>query len=127
MNEKGFTLMELLVAILLISILLLPLLTVLHKELTSDYRIHILQLALSLAQGEMEEALDVKFMERAIKDRTREVHLGNHSFRVVRDVVDGEGKGEPPGGTDPLEIRVRVYHSHEEIPIARLITLKEEW
>ena len=126
-KQKGFTLLELVVAFFLVTVLLLPLLTILQKELISAYRLHILQMALSLAQEEIEGVLDSTVPEKEIKDRMKEVHLRNHTFRVVRDVVDGKGKGEPEAGTDPLEVWVKIYHGREEDSIARLVTLKEDW
>jgi prepilin-type N-terminal cleavage/methylation domain-containing protein len=126
-GKSGFTLMELLVATLLISILFLPLLTVLNKELTSSYKTRIFQMALVLAQEEMEEAMDKNISERKLNDRKREIHLMNHTFQVERDVLNGEEKGEPSGGTDPLEVWVRVYHGEEKNPVVRLVTLKEDW
>ncbi len=126
-GKSGFTLMELLVATLLISILFLPLLTVLHKELTSSYKTRIFQMALVLAQEEMEEAMDKNLSERELNDRKREIHLMNHTFQVERDVLNGEEKGEPSKGTDPLEVWVRVYHGGEKNPVVRLVTLKEDW
>jgi len=127
MNEKGFSLMELLITTLLITLFLLPLLTLLHKEVTFSRSLHIFQIALSLAEEEMEEVLDTSLLEREVRDRRREIQIGNHSFRVERDVIDGKGKDETPLGSDPLEVWVRVYHGQGESPVARLVTLKEDW
>ena len=126
-NPRGFTLIELLIATLLISIFLLPLLTVLHREMISSNRTRIFNLALVIAQEEMEEVLDLSLSEKDLNDRSRKVRLMNYTFNVERDVLDGEGNGEPYGGTDPLEVRVRVYHGEERVPMIRLVTLKEDW
>ena len=87
MKEKGFTLMELMVAILLITLFLFPLLHLLHKEMTSSRRIRILQIALSLAEEEMEEVLDMSLRESEVRDRRRELQIGNYSFQVERDAI----------------------------------------
>lgn len=127
MKEKGFTLMELMVAILLITLFLFPLLHLLHKEMTSSRRIRILQIALSLAEEEMEEVLDMSLRESEVRDRRRELQIGNYSFQVERDAIDGKEKDEPSPGTHPLEVWVKIYQGADKIPIARLVTLKVDW
>jgi hypothetical protein len=43
---------------------------------------------------------------------------------VVTDPVNGQQLGEPASGTDPLEIRVRVYLPGGTTPAAKLTALK---
>lgn len=125
--SRGFTLLEILVAITVLAILLLPLFSVLTGGLRKEASLNEVQTALKIAQDAMERVLDTQVKKADIRDEEAQVLVGGTTYRVVRDAVDGRESDEPALGTDPLEVWVRVYKGQEAAPLAELVTLKEDW
>jgi prepilin-type N-terminal cleavage/methylation domain-containing protein len=125
--RRGFTVLEILVAITVLGIFLLPLMSLLSRGLRSEAALSDVQTALKIAQDAMERLLDTQVKKAEIRDEGTTVTVGGITFRVERDAIDGRESDEPALGTDPLEIWIRVYKGEETAPIAELVTLKEDW
>ncbi len=125
-RDGGFTLVETLVAITVIGILLLPLLSVIARQVRFGTRLSDVEIALQLAQETAEEVLTSSSPELDMEDDTSFVSFRGVTWRVETDVLNGNEDDEPEEGTDPLEIHIEVYREGIENPLARLFTLKED-
>jgi type II secretion system protein I len=105
MKNKGFTLIEVLVAITIIAILIIPLIGVVTGQFKKDQNIVDKKMALQLAREAMEKALQPGL----VADDSVEVFADGKRWLIVTDVIDGQEGDEPALGTDPLEVQVRVY------------------
>lgn len=104
-KNKGFTLIEVLVAITIIAILVIPLIGVVTRQFKTDQNIIDKKTALQLAREAMEKALQ----PGTITDDSVEVSASGKKWLVIADVIDGQEGDEPALGTDPLEVQIRVY------------------
>jgi len=120
----GFSLIELLVAVTLIAILILPLVSLVSAQLGRDQKLADRETALRVAREVMERALDTGLPSAAVRDDTVRVVMDGRSWLASVDAVDGMGEGEPPGGTDPLEVKVTVYGQNSRAPLASVRALK---
>lgn len=105
MKNKGFTLIEVLVAITIIAILIIPLIGVVTGQFKKDQNIVDKKMALQLAREAMEKALQPGI----VIDDSTEVSASGKKWLVITDVIDGQEGDEPVLGTDPLEVQVRIY------------------
>ena len=115
---------EMLVAVTIIAILILPLAGFLSAHLKRDERTIETRLALSVARQTMDRLLAVEVSPYNIKDDSSAVNANGKQWVAVIDPIDGQEMGEPANGTDPLEIRVRVYSLNNKRLMARLTALK---
>lgn len=105
MKNKGFTLIEVLVAITIIAILIIPLIGIVTGQFKKDQNIVDRKMALQLAREVMEKALQPGM----VADDSVEVSADGKKWLIVTDVIDGQEGDEPALGTDPLEVQVRIY------------------
>jgi len=127
MNRKGFSILEILVAIALLGLLLLPLLSILNRGVRSEVSLNEVQIALKIAQEGMEEIINSSRHENEIKDEEKIVQVAGSRWKVLQDVIDGNEPDEPAVGTDPLEVWIKVYKEGDVSPLVELVTLKEDW
>lgn len=123
-RNKAFTMVELLVAITIIALMIVPLVGIVATQLKRDQHAADRGLALVAARNAMESALEPSLPASAVRDDSTLVTLDGQGWIVVTDPIDGQGEGEPPAGTDPLEVRVRVYKPGAGRPLASLTALK---
>jgi len=119
-KSKGFTLVEVLVAITIIAILIIPLVNVVTGQLKKDQDLVDRKEALQLAREALEKALQ----PGAVTDDSIAVSSGKRQWMVVTDAIDGLEGDEPPLGTDPLEVRIRIYLPPKREALASLTALK---
>ena len=124
MSERGFTLLEAVVALTIVLILVLPLAHIYTSQVRREASLKDRQTALELAKEGMEEALASKVGPPDLRDDSTDVELFGTKWKVLTDVIDGRGDGEPALGTDPLEVRVKVYQPGKKDPLAELVALK---
>lgn len=123
-SQKAFTLIEMMVAITIIAILILPLAGFLSGQLKRDENTIESRLALSVARQTMDRLLAAEVSPYNIKDDSSAVNANGKQWVIVIDPIDGQEIGEPANGTDPLEIRVRVYSWDGKKLMAKLTALK---
>lgn len=124
MTERGFSLLEAVVALTIVLILVLPLAHIFTSQARREASLKDRQTALELAKEGMEEALASKVGPLDLRDDSTEVELSATKWKVMTDVIDGRGDGEPALGTDPLEVRVKVFLSGRKEPLAEMVALK---
>jgi prepilin-type N-terminal cleavage/methylation domain-containing protein len=124
MSERGFTLLEAVVALTIVLILVLPLAHIYTFQVKREATLKDRQTALELAKEGMEEALASRVGPLDLRDDSSDVELSGTKWKVMTDVIDGRGEGEPALGTDPLEVRVKVYQPGKKDPLAELVALK---
>ena len=120
MKNKGLSLIEVLVAITIIAILIIPLVNVVTGQLKKDQDLVDRKEALQLAREAMEKALQ----PGKVVDDSLIISSGKRQWNVVTDAIDGLEEDEPPLGTDPLEVRIRVYLPPKREALASLTALK---
>lgn len=122
-HNRAFTMVELLISITIIAIIIVPLAGIVATQLRRDQDAADRRLALIAARNAMEAALEPSLPPSAVRDDSSGVDMNGRRWVVVTDPVDGQGEGEPPIGTDPLEVRVRVYQPGGKL-LASLTALK---
>lgn len=122
----GFSLIEILVAITILGILLLPLLSFIGSQSKNEQKVEERKIALEIGKDAMEKLLSSNLRKIEIKDDSTEIILDDRRWKIVRDVIDGKEEDEPVTGTDPLEIWIRVYKRDSPTPLAELVTLKDD-
>lgn len=115
-NMNGFSLIEILVALTVLSVVLLPFLGMvsyrIRKERANDEMIK----AVEIAKSKMEETLllpDIKDREEIIENR----------FLVRVKVLDGD-KYDEPSMRQPLEIHIGVFRLKDKSLLIELRSLK---
>lgn len=120
----GFTMIEMLVAVTLMVILILPLVGLVSAQLKRDQKLEELRVALRVCREAMDRLLDPGYPAAAIVDDSIKVTMDGRTWLVAIDAVDGAGEGEVPGGTDPLEVSVAVFIPGKNRELAKLRALK---
>jgi len=123
-NGAGFSMVELLVAITIIAIMVLPLVGLISSQLRKDQRTVDRKIALQLAQSTMEKLLDRNFPGSQVRDDSSAILLNGKQWIVLVDALDGLEYDEPDGGTDPLEVHVTVYAQEDRNAKAAFKALK---
>jgi type II secretion system protein I len=123
-SRKAFTMVELLVALTIIAIVMLPLVGLVATQMKRDQQTADRSLALGVARNAMETVLEPGLPASAVRDDSTLVDMNGQGWIVVTDPINGLGEDEPPIGTDPLEVRVRVYKPGISRPLASLTALK---
>lgn len=103
-STTAFTIVEVLVALTLIGIALMPVFALmrdyLKAEAKNDFRKDALQTAVC--------ALEQVLLSESARDSVAEFVLGGQPCVLEVKVLDGDRFDEPPNGTRPLEIHVRI-------------------
>jgi len=114
-NTIGFTLIEVLIAIVIIAIVILPVTTILIKGTHSSRMVSKRQKAVFSAQEEMEKLLSVKGV--VFSDSVYSVEQAKSIFYIKREVKNNQGL---------LTISIRVYQDTTEAPLAKLRVLTNQ-
>ncbi|OPX18419.1 hypothetical protein BXT86_01290 [candidate division WOR-3 bacterium 4484_100] len=113
---SGFSLIEILVAIIIFGIVLLPFLSFVSHQIARERKNKELRRAVGLAHSKMEEVLllpDIRDCEDIIDDK----------FLIKVDVLDGDKSGEPEN-LEPSEIHISVYDLKTKRKYLELYSLK---
>jgi len=114
-KERGATLIEILLAMVILSIALLPLLSVLNINIIGTTQSKNMQVAINLARAEIEKVKNFEDIYE-VKSVEYEKVVNGVNWRVVREVISG---------STPLQIWVKIYRNREKTPLITLFTLKE--
>ena len=118
----GFTYIEMLVTLAIIAICFVPLTRMFSRNVEETVYLGNLVTAMGLARQEMEKIKNLALTEKQI-ETIGDIHypatiVNDTSWYVERDIKSG---------TDPLEIRVKVYPEKEfDKPMVELVTLFED-
>lgn len=113
----GFTLVEVLIALAILGIAIIPLARVLDINLFGSAKAKKMRGALNLAVQEMEEVKNSPLPEKEMQGKTYTIDINGQQWRVIREIIPN---------TDPLEIRVHVYRPEDTDPAVTLVTLRED-
>lgn len=120
----GFTMIEMVVAVTLIVILILPLVGLVSAQLKRDQKLEERRVALRVCREAMDRLLDPGYPAAAIVDDSIRLNMDGRTWLVAVDAVDGAEGGEIPGGSDPLEVSVAVFVPGQYKALAKLRALK---
>jgi len=85
MDENGFSLLEIVVALTIIAIAILPMLLVLGQEKRYDREIELKNLALEIAKSEVLWA-----REKELLPESKEINLGGRNFVIIYEIDDSD-------------------------------------
>jgi prepilin-type N-terminal cleavage/methylation domain-containing protein len=122
-KDKGFSLLEVIVALTIILILVLPIAQVLSSQKRREASLKEKQTALEVARSGMEEFLASRENSLGLKDDSSNVEASGMKWKVVWVVIDAKKDDEPAAGTDLHEVRVKVRLKGKPDILAELIGL----
>lgn len=117
MRSKGLTLVEVLIAGLILAVAIVPVIQIFSSGIVGGVKTKDLRIAMNLAAEEMEVTKNLDLPEKDISNEEKTKTVGAGNWRIVREIVDG---------TDPLEIWVKVYRAGESEPKVKLVSLRED-
>jgi len=115
-RHRGFSLIELLVALVILGAVLLPFLSFLAFRVARERESDEMIRAVLLAQSKMEEVLS----DREITDREETV---DNKFLLTVEVLEDNSR-YMPDTLLPVEIRISVYRLKDKINLADLRALR---
>lgn len=105
-NKQGFTFVEIVLTLLILSICFLPLMQMFTAAISQIAYIDDMRVALDLAREEVEKVKNLAFTEDQIKEMgnvsSRPIYLNNKAWRTIRVVNQN---------VSPLEFTVYVYRA----------------
>lgn len=115
-KSRGFSLIEVLVALCVIGIMLVPLFAFIANRLRREQETEFLQLAIDVGRAAMGQVL--------LQDRPEDdEETIDGRFLVCTKVYDGD-KSDEPQGMQPLEIQITVYSLHDSMKMAEFHALR---
>lgn len=109
-NQKGYTILEVMIASAVFAVVLIPMVALLGNVLIK-YSTSDLITATNLAREEMERTLH----DRAFEDLQKNVQMGNLSYKIIKEVENKD---------DLLLIRVEVFRAKDNKVLASIYTEK---
>jgi len=109
-NQKGFTLMEVMVAILILTVILGPVSLYLSRNLTHMVEVRDASIALNLAKEGMEKVRSGEYPD------SYEITVNNTTWRTEYTFVPD---------TAPLEVQVKVFKESATEATTELVSLVE--
>ncbi len=127
-SKKGFTYIEMLITVVLMSVCFIPIMTLFRTAVTGAASTQELVVALNLAREEMEKIKNLNYTEERLRQignityppsEEKPLKLSGMNWRVVRRIRRN---------SDPLELTIVVYKVDrgKEETIAELVTLIED-
>ena len=123
-REAGYSLVELLMAILILGIATLPIITASRMSRRRIARTEHEMVAVHLARWQADRIACAPGPGNRVKDMEEDVDLSGSVYRVETRVLDGDKPDEPPEGTCPLQVVIVVRHRDREMGRRYLEVLK---
>ena len=127
MRKKGFTFIEVLIALTVIAVLFVPVMQLFSHSLYATANSLSLITATNLAKSEMEKMINLNLTKSQLRELGEVVsppidkppfEINGTKWRVKREIVEG---------SDPLEVKVQVYEDrHMDKAVVTLTTLVED-
>ncbi|MCK4252054.1 type II secretion system protein, partial [candidate division WOR-3 bacterium] len=115
-QNHGFSLIELLVALVILSVVLLPFLSTISYRLSKERENDEMIKAIEIAKSKMEEVLllpEIKDSEEIIENK----------FLIKIKILDGD-KYDEPVNLKPIEARITVLRLKDKVKLIELSALK---
>ncbi len=115
-TRNGFSLIELLVALVILSVVLLPFLSTISYRLSKERENDEMIKAIEIAKSKMEEVLllpEIKDSEEIIENK----------FLIKIKILDGD-KHDEPVNLKPIEARITVLRLKDKVKLIELSALK---
>ena len=127
MTKKGFTFIEILIALTVIAVLFVPVMQLFAHSIYATGTSLNLITATNLAKSEMEKMINMNLTKSQLRALGEviappigepPVEINGTKWRAKREVIEG---------SDPLEVRVHVYEDRQmDKPLVTLVTLVED-
>ena len=114
MNKRGFSLLELVLAIVIIGMCIIPIALKHQQAAQGSYQTKVLTIATALAEGEIEEVIGSGFSAASDVSLTSfDSPFDDYSYQITVHYVEGDDldTSVDPTTTDYKNIEVQVSHS----------------
>ena len=111
-RNKGFTLVELVVAMVVIAIVMYAAIAIFITSGAKGVNVEVFTVAQSLAEGKLEEAMARNFGDITLESETNFTgDLSSYSYEIVVDYVSAEALDTPVASvTEYKKIQVKIRH-----------------
>lgn len=125
MNNKGFTLIEIMVALVIFSLIFLPLTAVLVAESKFEQKHEQKLVAMAVAKNEIETA---KKTYNRLADETYQVRMAGRTWNVQRTVEGNEIAGRDSTLPKQLTtVTIRISREKDTVSLAEIRVLRETY
>lgn len=112
-NQRGFTFIEILMTLAIIAILFVPVMQLFSDSLFATTQSLEMITATNLAKSHMEKTINLNLTKTQLREQGEQFFppLDQKAFEI--NGSRWRVKREPVEGTDPLEVRIHVFHAED--------------
>jgi len=121
-NGSGFTIVELVAAIVVLGVCLAPVGAMFYTILEKQTKPEAIQVATALAEGEIERVTGLDFLAVVDEGPTVFTNFPNYTYQVVVSILAGQ-----PDTSQYKKVEVRVVNSSLDISVSlfTIVTIKQ--